>query len=112
MKDSNLYIDIWNSAHPIIMEGLKRSFENKNWMEFKMSPDEFTTVGNRESYTFRLIYDNGFSARNGSAVGRDLQKVLNNIEFQDFAKGKYIIIRLTSKFKLEMLASTNEEQNN
>ena len=105
MRESNLYIEIWESALTSILKGLHRAFEEKKEIAFQMNQDLFIAVGNRKSYTFRLIYENGYSTRNGSAVGRDLQAVLTNKEFKDFAKGKFIIIRLTGDFRLKMVAN-------
>ena len=109
MRESNLYIDIWDSALPIILEGLKRAFEEKNEMVFQMDQNSFIAVGNRKRYTFTLKYENGISMKNGSAVGRDLQDILTNKQFRDFAKEKFIRICLTRDFRLRMVAISISE---
>ena len=105
MRDSNLYIDIWNSTLSYILKGLHESFEEKKVITFQIKKDCFMSVGDRKSYTFTLKYENGITKRNGSAVGRDLQEVLKgDREFQEFAKEKFITIWLNGQFNLSLSA--------
>ena len=92
-----LYVSIWESQMDKILSALK----NGGGM-ILMKKDIFEAVGNRNNYSFRLDIINGIvPMKNGSAVARDLKKILDeNNEFKKSAKNKNIVIRLNSKIEL------------
>lgn len=97
---SNLYINIWERALPIILKKLKSSIENDGkTMKYELNSNDFKVVGNRKSYTFTIEYQKGNTKRSGTAVGRDLQQVLKNSqEFQAFAIDKTVVLHLSKQF--------------
>lgn len=98
---ANLYTDIWKAALPDIMNALQDAFKTRQLTHIEMRKEDFEKVGNRDSYTFTLRYEDGATTRNGKAVGRDLQGVLGDYyPFKTFARGKSIAIRLDGKFTL------------
>lgn len=102
MKDTapNKYTDLWRSLCPNIISAVRNGGG-----EIQLSQEALERGGgDRQSYTFRLEFVDGIMPkRHGSAVGRDLQDVLHySPEFQRVAKGKTVIVRLDSKFNLEV----------
>ena len=97
MKKTELYVDLWRMMLPMIHQALKTDTRL-----LKLDPNEFTTRGSRQSYTFKLeIIDGLIPVKKGSAVARDLKTVLDaSPTFCKFAKGKTIVIRLTKDFSL------------
>mgnify|MGYP004542502913 FL=1 len=100
MKDNspNKYTALWQSLCQNIVLAVQSGGD-----EFPLSQDDLEQGGgDRQSYTFRLEFVDGMMPRrSGTAVGRDLQKILHHSsEFQRAAKGKTVIIRLDSDFKL------------
>lgn len=109
MRNSNLYTDIWETLLPLILKGLNLSLNKGEKMFLEMKKDCFLAAGNRKRYTFTISYVDGTTERSGTAVGRDLQKILKeSSEFQKFAKGKFISINLTGQFYLGMEAKSIE----
>lgn len=102
MKDTapNKYTDLWRSLCPNIVSAVKNGGDD---IQLSLSTLE-RGGGDRQRYTFRLEFVDGIMPkRHGSAVGRDLQYVLHHSpEFQRVAKGKTVIVRLDSKFNLEV----------
>lgn len=102
MKDTapNKYTDLWRSLCPNIISAVKNGGG-----KIQLSQEALERGGgDRQRYTFRLEFVDGIMPkRHGSAVGRDLQYVLHHSpEFQRVAKGKTVIVRLDSKFNLEV----------
>lgn len=102
MKDTapNKYTDLWRSICPNIISAVKNGGG-----EIQLSQEALERGGgDRQRYTFRLEFVDGIMPkRHGSAVGRDLQDILHHSpEFQRVAKGKTVIVRLDSKFNLEV----------
>mgnify|MGYP004570644201 FL=1 len=100
MKDTtpNKYTALWQSLCPNIVSAVK-----KGECDIQLTQEDLKQGGgDRQSYTFRVEFVDGtMSRRSGTAVGRDLQKILHHSpEFQRVAKGKTVIIRLDSDFKL------------
>lgn len=92
-----LYVTIWNQYLRDIS-----IFIRKGKGEMRLNEDLFRTYGNRKNYSFRLYIENGqVPIKKGSAVARDLKRVLDSDkDFKDAAKGKNILIRLDSNFCL------------
>ena len=102
MKDTapNKYTDLWRSLCQNIVSAVKNGGG-----KIQLSQEALERGGgDRQRYTFRLEFVDGIMPkRHGSAVGRDLQDVLHySPEFQGVAKGKTVIVRLDSKFNLEV----------
>lgn len=78
MKKQYLYEEIWEDALQDILDII----EEGEGEDLDMSGDEewFRKVGNRKKYSFRLEMVNGETVNNieGSAVARDLDRVLTN----------------------------------
>ncbi len=94
-----LYVEIWKQIQPFIITAIRKGQDSK-----KIGSAIFKNVGNRKSsgYAFRLdISDTVIPLKKGSAVARDLKKVLEtNSEFREIAKGKSITIRMNSDCEL------------
>lgn len=102
MKDNspNKYSALWQSLCQDIISAVKNGGD-----EIQLSQEALERGGgDRRRYTFRLEFIDGIMPkRHGSAVGRDLQDILHHSpEFQRVAKGKTVIVRLDSKFNLEV----------
>ena len=102
MKDTapNKYTDLWRTLCQNIVSAVKNGGG-----KIQLSQEALERGGgDRQRYTFRLEFVDGIMPkRHGSAVGRDLQDVLHHSpEFQGVAKGKTVIVRLDSKFNLEV----------
>ena len=102
MKDNspNKYSALWQSICQNIVSAVRNGGG-----EIQLSQEALERGGgDRQRYTFRLEFVDGIMPkRHGSAVGRDLQDVLHHSpEFQRVAKGKTVIVRLDSKFNLEV----------
>ncbi|MCM1531709.1 MAG: hypothetical protein NC048_04110 [Bacteroides sp.] len=96
---NGLYINIWNNHLNDLLEIIR-----KEQGTVSLDSSRFKEVGNRQKsgYSFRLnISDGIIPKKTGSAVARDLKKVLDeSVEFQKVAQGKNIIIRLDTSFNL------------
>ena len=94
-----LYVEIWKNYLPIILSAIKCQQKT-----MKLDCSLFESVGNRKNsgYSFRLDIVNGIVPRkSGSAVARDLKKVLDeSADFKRLANEKNIIIRLSTNFEL------------
>lgn len=97
------YQDIWMSLLPSIMDSLS----NNSSAYLQLNKGMFALVGNRKAYSFNLEFTNGKVSNNisGSAVARDLVRVLdNNDQFKAFAKGKYLKFKMNKSFILEVIS--------
>jgi hypothetical protein len=77
MSSSGKYIDLWTKNRSLIKEKLVNSSTKQM---IRLNSEDFSKVGKRSSYSFNLEYKNGIVNNNidGSAVARDLAKVLEN----------------------------------
>lgn len=95
----DLYVQIWQDYLPEILYAITSTTKT-----MKLSRSLFESVGNRKKsgYTFRLeIVDGIVPRKKGSAVARDLKKVLDkSIEFKTLANKKIITISLNTNFEL------------
>src|SRR5690606_8564059 len=94
------YTDLWVKQRATITNKL-RSSEIKQ--SIKLNSEDFNNVGNRSNYSFNLEYKNGFVNNNisGSAVARDLAKVLeNSTEIKEILKEKDFKINMDKNFCL------------
>ncbi len=86
------YILLWQTYIPQILRMLSESNKPQS---IQLNKDEFSVFGNRKSYSFNLEYKNGFVNNNidGSAVARDLDKVISKSEAirSILKKGEYKI---------------------
>lgn len=80
MKDSNIYILLWQKYKAAILSIMRRSIESS--CEYQLSKHEFEAVGERQKagYTFNLEIEKGIVTNNidGTAVARDLVAVLKS----------------------------------
>ena len=95
----DLYVQIWQDYLPEILYAITSTTKT-----MKLNRSLFESVGNRKKsgYTFRLeIVDGIVPRKKGSAVARDLKKVLDkSIEFKTLANKKSITISLNTNFEL------------
>lgn len=95
------YYDIWTAELSFIIKAIHEGNGSK-----KLDESEFTAVGNRKAsgYGFRLDISNGdVPVKSGSAVARDLKRVLDeSTEFKKLAQGKNIIINMGKDFNLNV----------
>jgi hypothetical protein len=108
-RSSHKYVELWQQVLPEILEFLED--EENEELELPLKEEIFVAVGNRvnSGYTFRLDIFNGVvPTKDGSAVARDLKAVLDdNTKFNEYAAGKYIVIRLDKKFVMHILIHYN-----
>lgn len=100
MRTSDLYVNLWTSQRTIIIDKLKVSSSKQSVI---LNPADFSKVGNRGIYSFNLEFKNGIVCNNigGSAVARDLAKVLNNsIEAKKILNSGHFKIRMDKGFTL------------
>jgi hypothetical protein len=98
------YEDIWSCAVSKIID----SVNSRNNVVLILDEKDFSAVGKRKSYAFRLQYINGVVSNNigGSAVARDLARVLEKYRsFNKVFKGKEVAIRLDKDFMLHIYKS-------
>jgi hypothetical protein len=82
------YTDLWQDQ----LFEVKQILENRDKGSIQMSSREFEKVGIRKSYSFNLEFLNGALANNisGSAVARDLARVLeNDVELKKILNSGY-----------------------
>lgn len=96
----NLYVPAWSQSLGNILNLIRAGGGS-----VQLDSGMFTSVGNRQTYSFRLDTINGsVPVKRGSAVARDLKRVLDSsVEFRTSAKGKRVVIRLDSKFRLQVI---------
>lgn len=97
---SGKYTDLWVKQRATITNKL-RSSEIKQ--SIQLNSEDFNNVGNRSNYSFNLEYKNGFVNNNisGSAVARDLAKILeNSTEIKEILKEKDFKINMDKNFCL------------
>lgn len=96
-ESGHKYEDIWESAKDSIIAAIKNNKE----LRLKLDKDDFAKVGNRKSYSFNLEFINGKVSNNisGSAVARDLARVLqNNIKFKKLSFRKELKFKMSKDF--------------
>lgn len=101
ISSSCKYGELWKKVIPSILDSLTSS----NLTKIQLSKAIFDKVGNRKEYSFNLEFQDGKVANNisGSAVARDLARVLeNNSQFKFFARGKHLKLKLDKGFILEI----------
>ncbi len=100
MSTTGKYIDLWTKRREQIKKMLKVSQTKQS---LQLSSEEFKRVGNRQSYAFNLEFLNGTVSNNigGSAVARDLAKVLeNSAEIREILKVGHFKINMDRQFCL------------
>lgn len=104
---AGLYTHIWRRYLPEIITTVQRAYRTDETLAIQLCENDFVCSGNRRSYSFTITYRNGISPlKKGSAVARDLQKILGtNLPFKNFAAHKEITIRLSSTFSLHISAA-------
>lgn len=101
MKTSEKYVDLWTNSKSSIENKLKIVSTNK--ASIQLRPNDFDNVGDRRSYSFNLEFINGIVSNNidGSAVARDLAKVLENSPvIRNIMKSGHYKLRLDKNFCL------------
>jgi hypothetical protein len=99
-----LYYEIWNTILPKLKNSLKK---NENFY-LQLSKEIFDSVGNRDSYSFNLVLNDRIVQNNigGSAVARDLYKVISNdTEMKALLHNRQVKFRMDSRycFMMEIL---------
>lgn len=102
MKDLSMqtiykYEDIWT----LLLSDIILSVEENTNKQITLSKATFDRVGNRKSYSFRVVlFDNNISNNiSGSAVARDLARVVaNSSKFKQAAKNKHVVLKLSVDF--------------
>ena len=100
-NNSELYTDIWETMLTLFNEKL----ENAESFSVQFKQHVFNTVGNRQNYSFKLDMVNGIVQNNinGSAVARDLYKVLSGSKVvKHLLQNKEVIFRLNKDFVFSM----------
>lgn len=102
MSTSGKYIDLWTNHEASIKDKLRNSEIKQS---IQLTSEEFMNVGNRKksNYSFNLEFINGIVSNNigGSAVARDLAKVLkNSAEIKGILKTGHFKINMDSGFCL------------
>ncbi len=100
MVTSGKYIDLWSSKRVAIKDKLLNSQFRQS---IQLNPEDFRRVGNRNRYAFNLEFSNGVVSNNvgGSAVARDLAKVLqNSSDIMEVLKEGYYKINMDGQFRL------------
>lgn len=101
-SSENKYTALWQSYINQIHRKLTDSNEPQT---IQLDKDKFAKVGNRKSYSFNLEYKNGVVNNNigGSAVARDLDKVISKSEaIKSILKNGYCKINLDKNFVLHI----------
>ncbi len=100
-KSKNLYVELWETITPKILENLKGAKDTS----IDMNRVDFDKVGERDNYTFNLEIEDGEVKNNisGTAVARDLRNVLfSNDEIAKLLSEKSIKINLDTSFRLNL----------
>jgi hypothetical protein len=100
MSSPGKYIDLWSKNRSLIKEKLLNSSTKQM---IRLNSEDFSKVGNRSSYSFNLEFKNGIVHNNigGSAVARDLAKVLeNSAEIKTILNSGYYKINMDRMFCL------------
>ena len=100
MSSSGKYFDLWLKQRSIIKDKLENSATKQS---IQLNPEEFKKVGNRASYSFNLEFKDGIVANNvdGTAVARDLAKVLeNSTDIKELLKEGHYKINMDRRFCL------------
>jgi len=102
MSSQGKYIDLWTKKRNRIEEKLKVAAIEQS---IQLNYEEFENVGDRakNNYTFNLEFNNGTVCNNvgGSAVARDLAKVLENSEnIRELLKTGHYKFNLDRNFNL------------
>lgn len=94
-----LYVEIWEKMLPFILSAIEKREDSTI-----IGSDIFENVGKRKrsGYSFRLdISDAEVPIKKGSAVARDLKKVLDaSLKFRELAKGHFITISMDKSCRL------------
>lgn len=101
-NSENKYTALWQGYLSQIQRELTDSNEPQT---IQLDKEKFTDVGNRKSYSFNLEYKNGIVNNNigGSAVARDLDKVISKSEtIKSILKNGYYKINLDREFILHI----------
>lgn len=100
MSSSGKYIDLWTKQRTTIKNKLENALTKQS---IQLNPEEFKKVGNRASYSFNLEFNNGVVANNvdGTAVARDLAKVLeNSTDIKEILKEGHFKINMDRRYCL------------
>lgn len=93
------YTNIWQNTIPEISDLLDS--ENPNG-SIELNSKDFTSVGNRKSYSFNLEFDNGSVSNNigGSAVARNLAAVISRSSVMPVLKNGHYKFNMDKNFTL------------
>lgn len=103
MKETNIYILLWQKYRPVIISKMRSALETSQ--EYQLTKHEFEAIGDRTNsgYGFNLEIKNGIVQNNieGTAVARDLYEVLKSSETAKMLMiNNYFKINLTKDFIL------------
>lgn len=94
ITSSGKYTDLWTKQRTSIKDKLINTTTKQS---IQLNCEDFNKVGNRNSYSFNLEFENGIVSNNinSSAVARDLAKILeSSVEIKEILK--------TGNYKLNM----------
>lgn len=99
-KSKHLYTEIWTSLRPIIINQVKKD----GVTSISLNSNNFFHAGDRKSYSMKIEFEDGRLVKcTNSAVARDLVEVLErSSEFMHLCAGKSVVVRLSSKFVLQI----------
>lgn len=101
MASSGKYTDLWTKQRESIKDKLNSITITKQ--SIQLNSEDFNRVGNRSNYSFNLEFENGIVSNNigGSAVARDLAKILENSkEIKEILKTRYYKLNMDKGFCL------------
>ena len=102
MKSSGKYVDLWIQHRTSITNCLKNASTPQLLL---LKSDDFSSTGNRKSYSFNLEFKNGIVSNNigGSAVARDLAYVLEkSTDVKVIIKSGHYKINMNNSFQLKI----------
>jgi len=100
MSSSGKFFDLWLKQRSTIKDKLEIAATKQS---IQLNPEEFKKVGNRVSYSFNLEFIDGIVVNNvdGTAVARDLAKVLeNSTDIKELLKEGHYKINMDRRFCL------------
>jgi len=95
------YTNIWQNTIPAILNLLNSEKPNGS---IELNSSDFSSVGNRKSYSFNLEFDNGSVSNNigGSAVARDLAAVISRSSVMTVLENGYYKFNMNKNFTLQV----------
>lgn len=114
-KQLNKYLSIWGKYKPAIVSYLKAAKDQQSEQQYQLSPQEFTTIGDRDKsgYSFKLDLKNGAVINDigGGAVAHDLVEVLRGSPTAcELFKNSAYHIKMDKNFRLFITREEVQEE--